>query len=375
MVVSPPLAGPPQALFVSYTSVLGGAELIMLDRVRALPGPVAVACPEGPLAERARSLGAQVTTLRPRRVELRGSARDRIASPMRVGAQAVELRRIVSRLRPGVVVASGMRVLLSLAPALAGLRPRRPLLFAHNDLLPSPVVGRAVRAAAGRADRVVALSEAIAADLDPRHGLGARLEVLHPGVDLERFAPTPLPGGDPEVLVLGALVEWKRPDLALEAVALASDRLPALRLRLAGEPLAASGHALRARLERRAALPDLAGRVELAGRVADQPAALARATCVLHCAEREPFGLALAEALACGRPVVAPGDGGPTEIVDSSCGALYEPGDPAAAAGAVVEVIARAPELAGPARERAERLFDVRESSARFARLVEDLGG
>src|SRR5256885_2120932 len=62
---------------------------------------------------------------------------------------------------------------------------------------------------------------------------GRPAAVLHPGVDLEAWRPAPAPAGPPHALVLGALVPWKRPDLALD-VAL---RMPELRLTIAGAPL------------------------------------------------------------------------------------------------------------------------------------------
>ena len=375
---------PPQALFVSYTSLFGGAERILLDDAAALADPVAaggrvaarrsvaLACPEGPLTERARAQGLTVLPLARRRVELRTSARDRIAAPLRIVAQARELRRVVAGLRPGCVIASGMRALLSCSAALRGLGLRPPLVFVHNDLLPSPLVGRTVRAAARRADRIVALSRAIADDLDPDGRLGTAVEVVQPGVDLDRFAAAPLPAL-PTALLLGAIVPWKRPDLALEAVALATRELPGLRLQVAGAPIGAAGVELLAELEHRAAQPDLAGRVDLLGPVDDIPAALADATCLLHCADREPYGMALVEALASGRPVVAPAAAGPLEIVDASCGVLYPPGDAHAAATALVDVIARADQLGAAARARAEAHFDRATARARFAALVDEV--
>jgi len=374
MVGSAGVSTPPQALFVSYTSLLGGAERILLDHATALPGPVALACPEGPLAARARAVGIEVVTLTHRRVELRASARDRLAMPLRMGAQGREVRRIAAQLRPGCVVAWGMRALLSAATGLRGPRPHRPLVFQHNDLLPSPLVGRAVRAAARRADLVVALSQAIADDLDPAGDLGVRIEVVRPGVDLTRFRPSGDPGpAAPTALLLGAIVDWKRPGLALETAALAARELPDLRLRIAGTPLAAAGTELLAELRRRAARPDLAGRVNFAGQVEDAPAALVAATCLLHCADREPYGMALVEALACGRPVAAPAAAGPLEIVDASCGVLYPPGDARAAAIALVDVIRRAPELGRQARVRAETELDRGVARDRFRTLVEEI--
>jgi glycosyltransferase involved in cell wall biosynthesis len=362
---------PPQALFVSYTSLLGGAERILLDHATALPGPVALACPEGPLAERARAAGIEVLPLRRRRVELRASARDRLAMPLRMWAQGREMREIARKLRPGCVVAWGMRPLLSCAVGLRGLRPRRPLVFQHNDLLPGPLIGRAIRAAARRADLTIALSQAIADDLDPDHGLTARIEVVRPGVDLTRFHPAERPSQERQTaLLLGAIVDWKRPDLALETVALAARELPDLRLQVAGAPVAEAGGELLEKLQRRASQPDLAGRVDFVGQVENVPAALAMSICLLHCAGREPYGMALVEALACGRPVVAPAAAGPLEIVDTSCGVLYAPGDAQAAAAALVDVVRRAPELGRAARMRSEAHFDRVTARARFAALV-----
>src|SRR5205823_419195 len=152
----------------------------------------------------------------------------------------------------------------------------------------------------------------------------------------------------------GALVPWKRQDLALEACAIARRRHPDLRVRLVGEPLEYGDDEFVFVLRARAATLD--GAVELAGRSTDVPADLARATCLLHCAEREPFGLAVLEALAAGRPVIVPGAGGPAEIADASCGLLYPPGDAAAAADALSRLLSDqglAARLGAAGRERA----------------------
>ncbi len=159
---------------------------------------------------------------------------------------------------------------------------------------------------------------------------------------------------------------WKRPDLALEAVA----ALPEARLRVVGEPFLAGGRRLLEELRRRAEQPDLAGRVEFAGATDDPAAELAAASCLLHCADAEPFGRVVAEALACGLPVVAPAAGGPAELVDDGCGRLYPPGDAAAAAAALREVRADRPRLAEGARARAEQAVDLADTRRRYRELV-----
>jgi GT2 family glycosyltransferase len=64
-------------------------------------------------------------------------------------------------------------------------------------------------------------------------------------------------------------------------------------------------------------------------------------------------------------PVIAPAAGGPPEIVDEHCARLYPPGDPAAAARALIEVLGdgeRRARMAAAARARAERELDANEA-------------
>ena len=96
---------------------------------------------------------------------------------------------------------------------------------------------------------------------------------------------------------------------------------------------------------------------------------LSSAWCLLHCADREPFGKVILEALASGRPVVAPESGGPAEILDSSCGRVYRPGDAQGAAAALVEVTGLAHALGEDARRRAAS-FSADNSRRRFAELT-----
>ena len=361
-------------LFVSYSGTLGGAERLLIGWALAVDGERVLACPEGPLADAARADGIRVLALRERSLELRRSARERTLALARLVAHRRELRALVGALDPDVVVLAGMRSAIA-GLAIGSLGHGRPaVVFQQSDLLPGPAIGRLVRRAARRSDLTLALSAAVAADLDPRGGLAARMRVVHPGIDAGSFDAGARPAEPAEVLVLGAIAPSKRPDLALEAFALARRGDPALRLRIAGATLTDSDEQLAAALRVRAAQPDLAGSVELLGAVGDVRAELERASVLLHCAPREAFGMAVLEALAAGRPAVVPDSGGPPEIVDAASGILYPPGDARAAAAALVRLTAD-PELAArmgrAGRARAREHFDLEAARRRWAAAVD----
>jgi glycosyltransferase involved in cell wall biosynthesis len=338
--------GPP--LIVSYSGVLGGAERVLLDCATRLERGAVVACPDGPLAASLRAAGLGWAGIRERPLR-RG-----VAHARGLAALARESAALARRHRAGTMVAWGARAVL--ATALLPARP--PLLAVHHDLVPrgSATLAAALRRATARSDGVVAASAAVAADVGAPGAV-----ILHPGVDLEAWSAELLPPPDPpRALVLGALVPWKRPDLALDVAAL----VPGLQLELAGAPLPGDREDFARALRARAAADGLDGRVTFAGHLSDPRPALARAHCLLHCADAEPWGLALVEALAAGRPVVAADAGGPREIVRDGAGRLFAPGDAAAAAVALEQVLAddRAP---AAARARAEH-FGVEASAARF---------
>jgi glycosyltransferase involved in cell wall biosynthesis len=337
-------------LLLAYAGVLGGAERVLLDCATRLARPVRLACPGGALADAAEAAGLAVTRL-PERTLRRGPAH-----AAGLVALARDARRLAARHRPAVLVAWGARATLAVAP----LPRAAPWVAVHHDLLERRSVAAATRAATRRADAVVAASHAVARRLDRPDAA-----ILHPGVDLERFHPAPPPPpAPPRALVLGALAPSKRTHLALEIAA----RLPELHLTVAGAPLPGD-EPYAAALHRRAGAPDLAGRVTFTGRLADPAAALCDAHLLLHAGAREAYGLALVEALACGRPVVAPDAGGPPEIVAPGTGALYPPDDLDAAAAAVRATLADG-DARARARAHAVAHFAVEDSAARFARAL-----
>jgi glycosyltransferase involved in cell wall biosynthesis len=147
---------------------------------------------------------------------------------------------------------------------------------------------------------------------------GREATVLHPPVELERFAPaTP---GDAYV-VLSELMAHKRIDVAIRA------------FRDLQLPLVVVGNGPDARRLHRLAGPT----VSFTGRVSDAEAAgiLSRARALVVTATEE-FGIAAVEAQAAGRPVIALNEGGVREtVVEGVTGTFFHRPEPASLAEAV----------------------------------------
>ena len=207
-------------------------------------------------------------------------------------------------------------------------------------------VAAALRAAAARADAIVALSGAIARAHDPGGRRLGRTHMIHPGVDppalgAARRAGRAAAGAGRSARSCRGSAPTSRSRSRRGSPTCSSTspgrRCPATR-RSSPRPS-----------RERAAAPDLAGRVRLLGALPDPRTALRNAHVLLHCADREPYGLALVEALAAGRPVVAPAAGGPLEIVTPGSGRLYAPGDATAGAAALAAAARARPCAPAPA--------------------------
>ncbi len=164
-----------------------------------------------------------------------------------------------------------------------------------------------------------------------------RVHLLYKGIDRRRFFPTPpSPGGPTVVGFVGRLDERKGIPLLMEAwtklIAGAPEPRPILRIAGTG-PLRDTLRAWQL------ALPH-PGSVELLGWVDDMPE-LYRTLDLLVCPSRyEGFGLAAAEAMACGRPVIATHVSSLPEIVqDGVTGLLTPPGDANALRAALSSLI------------------------------------
>jgi len=273
----------------------------------------------------------------------------------------------------------------------ARCRPAAARLVWHLHDYPRarPFTAALLRAQARRCAGVVANSESVAADT--RALLGARVSVrtVHNSVDLDRFRPEgpslnldalaglpALPSGALRVGLLGTFARWKGHDVFLRALSQIRDA--GVRGYIIGAPIyetAASQFSMR-ELQELSAAYGLANVVGFTGRVDDVPAALRALDIAVHASvEPEPFGLVIAEAMACGRPVIVSRAGGAAEIAQA--GALFHrPGDAADLSARILELAgnpAQRKSLGAEGRKAALRLFDRRRLAESLVGLYETL--
>jgi len=283
------------------------------------------------------------------------------------GARA--LRRGLRDLAADIVLADRARD-IRLA-AFASLRT--PLAVVYCISTPRPPRDLLTRLAFRRVALTVFLTQQLAqralAEAPFMRRAGRR--VIPNGVDCDRFRPDEPAAlafrarhglGDRPILVaVGALEVEKRWDLLLESLALLPAPAPPLVLCGSG----ALEDTLRALARRLGVDARFVGQLDAAQLVGAYNAA----TCVVHTRPDEVFALALIEALACGRPVLASDGGGTGELLGDA-GVLAPPEQPRAFARQLTDLLSdpgRLATLGAAARRRAVAQFS-RE------RMVRDYG-
>jgi glycosyltransferase involved in cell wall biosynthesis len=380
-------------LFVNHNADLYGASRSLLrlaSRLHADGNNIAVAMPsDGPLRVALESAGVR-TLVEPHiavveRSVLR-STRGRVKFLAELPISVWHLRRLMGRLRPDVVHANTS--VLAAAGMAARLARVRIVLHVREFYDEFPALWPAYRRwLTLTSDRIVCVSQAVADRFGPA---AKRVMVLHNGFPAGEFAPVSAErvdafrrrfGVDTGRLagVLGRIkLGRKGQETFVAAAGLLRDRLPDARFMIIGAPFAGNEtHQLE--LERQARELGLGHRVVFTGELADVRAAYAALdVVVLPSGQPEPFGGVVIEAMAMGRPVVGTAIGGtPEQIDDGVTGRLVPPGDPAAMAAALDELLEDEPRRAAMgrrARTRFEERFEFEPFYRRMLGVYREMG-
>jgi len=222
-------------------------------------------------------------------------------------------------------------------------RAKRIPLACHLRLLAPEDQTAPARFGLTQVSHFIAVSEYVRQDWIRRGVPSDAISVVHEGIDLERFRPLTgrddlrrslgiLPG-DFAVVVCSRLDHGKDIEGALRTFARLHQVAPNARLLIAGRPvdhLPGQGELYVESLKRLSSDLGISNRVSWLGHRSDMPALYNAADVVaLFGKTPEPFGLVTCEALACGRPIVTPRQGGSAEILTGEFATLmFDPARP-----------------------------------------------
>lgn len=369
-----------RVLHVICFSELYGTQRSLLSTVRCLDRAAFepyVAAPPDPAFEAAvAQAGARFVP-----VPMRG-----LADPAAIAA----LRRCIRELHIDLVHCHlGISSFLGLIAARTRGIPAivtRHIIQDRYTTIPNTALRTAYRAAYqamnARFERIICVSRAVLdAVSDRERPAPGKCVVIPNGVAVPQTPPVrpdPLPAplrGLPSdrgiIFCTARLAREKGLDILLRAAAICVQRGLDIAVLVAGEG------PLRRELEQLADSLNIRDRVLLAGFRNDIPDLLAAAHVFVLPAQNEPFGIALLEAMAAARPVVATAAGGPLELIEPGrSGLLVPPADPQALAGAIAALFTdpdRARTLALAGRQRVLALFDERSVVRQIQSLYQEI--
>jgi glycosyltransferase involved in cell wall biosynthesis len=393
--------------FLSVSDQLGGSEAMLLQIAwqlkRTRPGwKQSLILPGGgPLGPVARAAGMDTVVL-PMPASLsrlgewglrsgnRGSAGMRLMrAAMDLPSYERDMRKAIAAIAPDVVHSNGFKA--HVVSARIHDSSRALVWHMHEYVAARPVTRSLLRRYADRCAAIVANSHSVADDVRKAVAADADVRTVYNAVDLERFCPQgpaidldalagwAAPSGTPvRVGLVATYSRWKGHDIFLRALAkLRSTNVRAYVIGGAVYDTDFSQYSLE-ELRTLAKSYGVDDRVAFTGFIAASERALRALDVVVHASMTpEPFGLVIAEAMACGRAVITSGAGGAAELVREGLDALtHAPGDADHLAQAIdalaVDAGLRA-RLATAARQTAVDRFDARLLGDQFASLYESV--
>jgi glycosyltransferase involved in cell wall biosynthesis len=351
----PMLTPTPRVLHCNPVGDLGGQEVVVLDIARELQlrgafEPLVVTFTDGELTTALRAIDVPTWAL-----DVRGARQ-----PQRVPGAVLALRRLIRRERVALVHAHATTLPYA---ALATLGTGAPVVWhVYHPLTTREEAGEG--GGTRVADRLAGVQRFCAPAWtifitpqvrDSYLRAWPRLRehsVIYPGVDVDGVlddadpararATLGIPQDAPVVAMFARLTRMKGQLTLVEATPRILAAHPETFVVLVGGTVAGIEPEYAPELRRRVSQLGLERRVLLPGFVDDRTRRdiLAAATVVAHPAAFEPFGLAVAEGLAAGKPLVVADAAGPAAIVEHGHSGLIVPrGDVDRLAAAIVELL------------------------------------
>jgi glycosyltransferase involved in cell wall biosynthesis len=397
-------------LFLSPTGQVGGAEAALHEMLAGLREAHRswsfglVVGSEGPLVDRVRALGVFVAVLPfPPALASLGDwgTRTGILSSLSLLARCAvavwptivylrQLRRLLRVYAPTVIHSNGLKMHLLAAWAKPSGTP--VVWHFHDFAARRRLTSKLLRRSATGCSAIIANSKSVAQDAKQVCGDALAIHPVWNAVDLARFSPVgprvdldalaQLPPADRHVVRVGLVAtfaRWKGHETFLEALSMLPASSPVRGYVIGGPVYDTTGSQVALDdLRERADSLRLGSRAGFTGFIADSSSAIRSLDIVVHAStDPEPFGLVIAEAMACGRAVVASRAGGAIELTDACEDAMtHTPGDARGLADRIQRLAtdpALRDRLGASGRVTAERCFTRSRMAAELTPIYQGL--
>lgn len=252
--------------------------------------------------------------------------------------------------------------------------------YTDDALTNPPYVLRLEHRALKLADKLTAVSEAVRADMLKAGVDGDKIELIYNGVDLEKFdrkldeaEDTILPFENDDYIIGNIGNFWARKGQAdlIRALPKILARFPKTRIVFIGEETEETD------LKKLATELKISEKIFFAGFQENVVSFLKKFDLYVHPSRQEPFGIAVLEAMAARKCVVATDVGGVPEIVVSEkTGYLVPSKNPDRLAETIVKAIGQkslTAEMGNAGRQRVENVFSIDASVKQYEKLYDEI--
>jgi glycosyltransferase involved in cell wall biosynthesis len=224
-------------------------------------------------------------------------------------------------------------------------------------------------------DLVLAVSENVAEAIKKHldSDFHEKVRTLYSGIDLSVFRPMPDLEKQWDIAFMGRLEAMKSVDLFPEMLSILKPKFPDLRMMLTGEG------SLKDWLFREFDEWGVTSLVDYQGVVETEyvPVFINKSRIFLYPSRREPFGLSILEAMACGVPVITTDVFGPREIVRHNYDGIAVPPDDVEALAKAVETLLTDNELTKRIRNNAlksvQDRYDIRQHAKQLITIYNEM--
>ncbi len=357
-----------RVLYINHTGNVSGAEILIIrvtDELDPQYFEKIGMCPfDGKLHERFAEAMDHVESL-----PMQSTTTGFYSRFKQYASSMAAVYRVMVKHRVHLVHANSFRAALIAAPV--GLFLGKPVIWHMYDILQPKLKNVfVVRLYSRMVKKIVAVSNATRDALLRVGAPKSKIKRIYNCLDREKIFENAQsdqellvnPAGDgPKIVMSGQITPWKGQDVLLNAIPTILSTHPKAHFYFIGESHLPADKEFQAQLKEQAQAVGIEDKITWMGFRRDGLALLKQADIIVHCSVYpDPLPTVVMEGMALERLVIASDIGGvPEMVIDGVTGHLYSPGNSAALAKKIEEVLADPTEAAQMAKQAGERVAEI----------------